>query len=768
MEANTQKKSFINEIGSISDGVVSLGATLAMGVLLFAPALMAVMAMFKRSIDFTMNIYLSMIKHLVFPVACAIVLVIYLIVIIRYQSAGVPIKKIIKKNPIFAIFFVTSVLILASQFYNGAEYAFTGFCAAALGETFGMEICYFVFVLFGATQIKVESHKRFLLRAQVVISMILVLAAFILWHSQVESSFFSDWTPRYSSIFSNTNYYGYYLSIAVAVAGAAFVYEQALIWKTVCGVGFVVNTVALSLNNTMGSWLASIFAILFIVIARFIIEKKVNWQTLVLIPVFALCLYIPGHIEGTFEANFSALVGDMGNMMEGNEAADDAGSGRGRLWKAALDIVDENKLFGIGFEGVKQRQYVGAPYNIRPHNEFIQYAMFHGIPMVIFYFAGCFGIFIRALRKRKEMNGATFVSLCGAFGYLVSSFFGMTIFSTGYLLFVFLGMGYVNGDPIDAGKSEQAKENKNENIRIGFVVFAASFLIIILSGLAGIKSRNTEDIDTGVSDTAVQNDPSDPEGAAGSTPVYVINDIAYYIDDDHALVTSNSFLGVSLEEVIISEAIEIDGTVYPVTVIDDSAFENMGELKSVTIPSSVMVIGAHAFDSCDSLTSIDIPDSVFAICDEAFSGCTGLTSFEFPSSIKEIGTEIFYGCEELKTVKIPEGLTSIPAGTFSGCTALKEVNIPKSVTVIGAEAFDSCEALKELELPEGLLSIEDNAFGYCSGLKEIKIPSTVTSLGSGVFDYCDELKTVYVPESSVKRYKEIFDDEGYDFKVKGY
>ncbi len=366
------------------------------------------------------------------------------------------------------------------------------------------------------------------------------------------------------------------------------------------------------------------------------------------------------------------------------------------------------------------------------------------------------------------MNGATCVSLCGAFGYLVSSFFGLTIFATGYFLFVFLGMGYVSGDPIEAGSSEQAKENKNENIRIGFVVFAAAFLFIIISGLIGLKAQDTENEDAAVGGTTAQNDPSNPGGVTRSTPVYVINDIAYYIDDDHALVTSNSFLGVSLEEVVISEAIEIDGTVYPVTVIDDSAFENMGELKSVTIPSSVMVIGAHAFDSCDSLTSIDIPDSVFAICDEAFSGCTGLTSFEFPAGIQELGSEIFYGCEELKTVKIPEGLTSIPAGTFSGCTALKEVPIPKTVTVIGAEAFDSCEALKELELPEGLLSIEDNAFGYCSGLKEIKIPSTVTSLGSGVFDYCDELKTVYVPEGSVKRYKEIFDDEGYDFKVKGY
>ena len=87
--------------------------------------------------------------------------------------------------------------------------------------------------------------------------------------------------------------------------------------------------------------------------------------------------------------------------------------------------------------------YEGPPYNIRPHNEFMQYALFHGIPAAILYFVGCLGVFIRALRKKVYLDGASLVCLSAAFGYLVSSFFGLTLYTTAYFLFMFLGMGYV-------------------------------------------------------------------------------------------------------------------------------------------------------------------------------------------------------------------------------------------------------------------------------------------------------------------------------------
>ena len=423
---------------------ISLIAMLAMGVLIIAPALMAILSMIVRSIDFTMNIYLSLIKKVAFPFACSIVFLLYIMIIYNWIKKKRGVKRILIENPLLIVLLLIVILIMISQFYNGIEYALSGFCAKSLGETFGMELCYFLFVLTGAAQIRVEDHKRILLRVHIISSVVLVIAAFVLWSTQIESTFFSDWTPRFSSIFSNTNYYGYYLSVSVPITAATYVYESNKVWKAIAWFAFIANTIALSLNNTLGAWLGVAIALLFIVVAHFIIEKKLNIHALIILPVFMLFLYVPASTMGTFESNFSTLSGDISKIMEGGPEADGAGSGRWMIWNASLDIVKENKLLGIGFEGVKYREYVGPPYNIRPHNELIQYAMFHGIPVAVLYFIGCLGMYIRALRKKKVLDGATLVCLAGALGYLISSFFGLTLFSTAYFLFVFLGMGYAH------------------------------------------------------------------------------------------------------------------------------------------------------------------------------------------------------------------------------------------------------------------------------------------------------------------------------------
>ena len=481
----TNNEYSITELAILSDSVISLGASLAIGLLIVTPAIMAVIAIFKQDIDFTMNLYIPMVKHLAFPFACSIILIVYIISIIRLKANKVSIIKIFQQNPTFVIFFIAVVLIIISQFYNGLDYAIFGTSSITLGESFGMEIGYFIFVLFGASQVKEEKHKRNLLRIQCVVSCILVDAAFILWHTQVYSEFFSDWEPRFSSIFSNTNYYGYYLAISVPITAAEFVYESKKFWKFFVGLAFVLNTVAMSLNNTLGAWVAASVSILFIIIAHFIIEKKYNWQTLVIIPAFVICLFIPSNLEGTFSENFSSLFEDVSKVAQGGIEADDAGSGRWLIWKESMEIVYDNSLLGIGFEGVRQRSYVGPPYNIRPHNEYIQYALFHGVPMAFLYFIGCFAVFIRALRKKDSLDGATLVCLSGALGYLVSAFFGMTVFGTAYFLFIFLGMGYVRDTDEDLSSKAENGISKNMFILIILLLMIVAVLLTILFSQRG-------------------------------------------------------------------------------------------------------------------------------------------------------------------------------------------------------------------------------------------------------------------------------------------
>ncbi len=99
--------------------------------------------------------------------------------------------------------------------------------------------------------------------------------------------------------------------------------------------------------------------------------------------------------------------------------------------------------------------------------------------------------------------------------------------------------------------------------------------------------------------------------------------------------------------------------------IENKAFYDCKELKSIDIPNSVTNIGNYAFSDCGSLTSIEIPSSVTEIGDAAFQGCDSLISIEIPDSVTEIGRYAFYGCHNLISIKIPNTIVKIGNDAFS-------------------------------------------------------------------------------------------------------
>ncbi|MBR5178191.1 MAG: O-antigen ligase family protein [Lachnospiraceae bacterium] len=439
-EKGIKKSGILYKIGNVSDNVISLLATSAMMILLIIPAFMSIVDLFEQSIDFTLAYYLDVVQIWAFPLVSVMVFIIYLFVFLKLRNENIRLIAVVKRNPIFVIFSIVVLLMVVSQLYNDVWTATHAFYITIVGESFDMEITYFIFILFGATQVRKESHKSFLLRSHLFISALVIITAFVLWDVQADSKIFGDWSTRFSGIFTNTNYIGYYIVIAVPVAAASFVYEKKVVWKLVSVVSFVINMFGLSICNARGAMLGAGFAIAFIVISHLIIEKKINWQTIVIVPAFIVLLIIPSHIFGISEFGERRSMGEELEMfMNGDEAA---GSHRLMLWRETLDIIKDYKWLGVGFEGLAVKDVDFYISNGRPHNEFLQYALFHGIPTAIAYFIGCLGVFIRALRKRKIMDGATLVCLSGALGYLVNSFFGLTLFSTTMYLFVFMGLGY--------------------------------------------------------------------------------------------------------------------------------------------------------------------------------------------------------------------------------------------------------------------------------------------------------------------------------------
>ena len=184
-----------------------------------------------------------------------------------------------------------------------------------------------------------------------------------------------------------------------------------------------------------------------------------------------------------------------------------------------------------------------------------------------------------------------------------------------------------------------------------------------------------------------------------------------------------------------------DGT----TEIEENAFYDCEDLKSITIPSSVTSIGEKAFLFCKNLTSIAIPSSVTSIGDWAFDGCSSLTSITIPSSVTSIGKGAFYDCDNLTSITIPSSVTSIGEKAFLGCESLTSITIPSSVISIGERAFRGCRSLTSITIPSSVTSIGEGAFGECDNLTSITIPSSVTSIGNDAFEGCYRLTSITIP-----------------------
>ena len=92
------------------------------------------------------------------------------------------------------------------------------------------------------------------------------------------------------------------------------------------------------------------------------------------------------------------------------------------------------------------------------------------------------------------------------------------------------------------------------------------------------------------------------------------SDFAYRLEGGKAVITA--YTG---EEVYLRIPDTLDG--YPVCAVGDRAFENRTNLRTVTLPDSVVSVGWFAFSGCVSLEKISVPASVSAIGYGAFQNC---------------------------------------------------------------------------------------------------------------------------------------------------
>ena len=186
---------------------------------------------------------------------------------------------------------------------------------------------------------------------------------------------------------------------------------------------------------------------------------------------------------------------------------------------------------------------------------------------------------------------------------------------------------------------------------------------------------------------------AEPENTAEKTFPVTVSDnggeniYAYRLLGDDTAELTGFLPEVSVADVEIPSTATLNGKVYSVVSIGDSAFIGCTALKSVRFEASIKSIRSHAFAYCTALKSVQFEAPIESIGDGAFLECTELGEVELPASIISIGTAAFLGCAKWETVKLGNSVVSIGENAFALCKNLKSVTIPSSVQTIGAHAF---------------------------------------------------------------------------------
>jgi len=214
-------------------------------------------------------------------------------------------------------------------------------------------------------------------------------------------------------------------------------------------------------------------------------------------------------------------------------------------------------------------------------------------------------------------------------------------------------------------------------------------------------------------------------------------------------IGNGAFYGAGGDEGVDRMVVVMGGNV---KTIGPNAFEYCSRLKSVTLPSTLKVVGNNAFANT-GLTGVTIPASVDSLAYWAFAGNNDLTSFVIADCDNELkftsgyyGT--FSGCNSDKTIYIGRNLT--PSEDTAPFANAISVTFGDKVTTINPNLFYNANKLAKVVIGKGVTSINSSAF-YSIGDDEsvdelvVSLGTNVTFIGPNAFEYCSRLKSVTLP-----------------------
>ncbi len=188
----------------------------------------------------------------------------------------------------------------------------------------------------------------------------------------------------------------------------------------------------------------------------------------------------------------------------------------------------------------------------------------------------------------------------------------------------------------------------------------------------------------------------------GMLPLPILAEEYIYVFEDEGVIRSGVFrykivnqeahlYEYCADEVYVAVPGEIEG--YPVTTICKNAFSKKEKLLEVFISDGITKIENWAFDNCSNLKTVT-----------------------FPSTLTESVKSVFDSCPSVNKIVINEGMTIVPDAFLESFRQEFEVILPETVEEIGYRAFND-SGITKINL-EKVKRINGGGFKDCSYLKE--------------------------------------------------
>ena len=199
--------------------------------------------------------------------------------------------------------------------------------------------------------------------------------------------------------------------------------------------GFIAGLAVSILSGARGGWIAiPVFVGIYIIFyTRGKLYNKIALSSL-LLGVIGLAGYFS--VEAIHQGLWS-IYSDVTSFSAGN--VDTSQGGRLQLWKAAVYLIAENPLFGVGADGFKNAMdglsasgfitpYAASAGKGEVHNEILAHTVRHGIfglfSILAIYFIPFF-LFLRATKSgNPQQIGAAIMGMCVTLGFFV---FGLSV-----------------------------------------------------------------------------------------------------------------------------------------------------------------------------------------------------------------------------------------------------------------------------------------------------------------------------------------------------